>query len=255
MKKILCLILAAAALFVLPPCCYASEGTAEEQLAQLQEKYDQLLSDYEALQAQLEGQETPDDGPASVQAEIKTPGVFNKDEVISQLEVRELSMTGIWDYYFLVVKNNSAFDLDLTVELRYYDGNDKLVGVEKREEYAVEAGYPVVFWFMPDEEYARVEYTFSAKEEDWYEPVISDLSYEESVTDNKVILMVTNNGEKAAEFVEGTVLFYKNGELVNFDWTYFTDDDSEIKPGDTIIQELHCYGEFDSHEVYFTGRR
>lgn len=185
----------------------------------------------------------------------ETPAGFDEEEVISQLDIRKLHYYNIMNNDLLVVTNNSEYDLVLGVDAMFYDAEDKLVGVTDREEHAVGAGQSVVFWFTPDEEYVRAQYKFKASEEAWYEPVAEDLSYEDNMTDDKVILSVTNNGSEAAEFVQGTVLFYNGGSIVGFDTTYFTDDEFEIKPGETIHEELYCFEAFDSYEVYLTGRR
>ena len=81
---------------------------------------------------------------------------------------------------------------------------------------------------------AEFEYTLSAKEETFYKPVLSDLSIEQSITDDKVVLITTNNGDNAAKFVEAYALFFSGEDLVYYGSTYITDDDSEIKPGATI---------------------
>ena len=108
---------------------------------------------------------------------------------------------------------------------------------------------------MPDEKFARMEYELSVKEEKYYDCVISDLSYESVSAKDKEIVSVTNNGSEAAEFVEVYALFFKEGKIVDFDSTYFVDDDYELKPGKTITEELHCYEDYDSVEFFLTGRR
>ena len=64
---------------------------------------------------------------------------------------------------------------------------------------------------------------------------------------------MTNNGEKAAEFVQGTVLFFVGDEVVGESTAYFSDDDYELKPGKTLIREMNCWASYDSFEVYFSG--
>ena len=69
-------------------------------------------------------------------------------------------------------------------------------------------------------------------------------------------MQVKNNGNKAARFVQYVVFFKNNGKVVDYDWGYCTDDDSEIKPGMTEIEECSvAYNKkFDSVEIYLTGR-
>ena len=270
MKKLLAFTMAVIVLFSASPFALASEATPEEQLAELQEKYDQLQADYQALlnrMIQMFGQDAAEKVPMALSqialpaeedepAETSTPAVFDEAEVISQLEVRKLRLYDTVE--IIIVKNNSAFDLDeLTVDMYFYDANDMIVGVDDDFARAVGAGDSVVFVYniFDLDGYERAEYEFSVEEKEYLEPVVSDLSYEDNVTDNRVILQVTNNGERPAELVEATVLFYRGENLVGWGQDFFTDDDFEIKPGDTLTEDFECYDSFDSYEVYFTGQR
>lgn len=183
-------------------------------------------------------------------------GKFNEATVLSQLEVTEYAYSSSWyQYGFLAIKNNSNFDLDLSVSVKFYDASGNLIGANTKSQEAFESGTEILLYFMPDEEFARMEYEFSADKEDWYECVVSDLTYESVSAKNKEIVSVTNNGEKPAEFVEVHALFFKGGKVVGHNSTYFTDDDYELKPGKTITEELSCYEDYDSVKFFFTGRR
>ena len=90
----------------------------------------------------------------------------------------------------------------------------------------------------------------------YYSDVLCDLTYEKTENSGNVILSVTNSGTEAAEFVEAYVLFIdKNGKVVAYDSTYFTDNDSELKGGATITKQLDCSAAYSTAEVFFTGRR
>ena len=108
---------------------------------------------------------------------------------------------------------------------------------------------------MPDEAFVTMEYELEVSEEEWYDCVQSDLSYEATEAKDKIILSVTNDGDEAAKFVEVSVLFLNGENVVGFSKNYITDDDSELKPGKTIMQEMDCYEDFDSYQVFFSGRR
>ncbi|MGI5935551.1 MAG: hypothetical protein ACOX7I_01925 [Oscillospiraceae bacterium] len=154
-----------------------------------------------------------------------------------------------------MLKNNSEFDLTVSVNIDFFDENGSIIGTDSETQYAFEAGTETIFVFIPDEKFEKMEYELDVEKEEWFETVVSDLSYEVFEAENKVILAVTNNGEKAAEFVEGHVLFF-NGEIpVGHDYHYFIDNDSELKPGKTIKQEMTCYEDFDNVKVYLMGRR
>jgi len=182
-------------------------------------------------------------------------GDFDEEEVLAQLEVTEYLYDGDWyDYTFLVVKNNSEFNLDISVSVKFYNDAGELIGAESRDQEAFENGTETVLVFSPDEEYATLEYEISASEEDWYECVVSNLAYESTPAKDKEIVSVTNNGDEPADFVECYALFFRGEKVVGFDSDYFTDDDSELKPGKTITAELDCYEDYDSVLFFFTGR-
>lgn len=88
-----------------------------------------------------------------------------------------------------------------------------------------------------------------------YDSVIQNLSYVQNNTDDGAVFQITNNGTIPAEFVEGFALFFKGNQLVDYDWTYFTDNDSEIKPGKTISKQMNSLEDFDRIEFYMTGRK
>lgn len=179
--------------------------------------------------------------------------------------VSNLEVTGEYYYinsigaaqYFLIVKNNSPDTISVEINATAKDADGNLIGAKSESEEAIPSGYEVCIgcYFSDAKNAESFEYTLDAKKDKYYEAVIQDLTYEESRTDKKVIISCTNNGNDAAEFVEATALFFLNGELVYSDSTYITDDDSEIKPGKTIIKEMTSYEEYDDVKIYFSGRK
>ena len=180
---------------------------------------------------------------------------FDEESVIKQLKVTEHCRNEYGHYFpVLIIENPTSFNLSLSVDIKFYDKSDKLVGAQSNSVNAFEKGTKTILTFSVDEEFKRMEYEFTVEEEEYYNCVITSLKYENVSAKDKEILSVTNTGALPAEFVQGYALFFKNGKLVETDWTYFTDDDSEIKPGKTITKEMNSYGiEYDSVEFYFTG--
>lgn len=180
---------------------------------------------------------------------------FDEESVIKQLKVTEYCRNEYGLYFpVLIIENPTSFNLSLSVDIKFYDKSDKLVGAQSNSVNAFEKGTKTILTFSVDEEFKRMEYEFTVEEEEYYNCVITSLKYENVSAKDKEILSVTNTGALPAEFVQGYALFFMNGKLVKMDWTYFTDDDSEIKPGKTITKEMNSYGiEYDSVEFYFTG--
>lgn len=132
-----------------------------------------------------------------------------------------------------------------------------MISVEDASEEAIGFGCASIIReiFDTEETVARVETEISGSVNKYYESVLHDLSYKKTEIKDGVIVQVTNNGSKPAEFVEAYVLFFDGNKLVYEDSAYFTDDDSEIKPQKTISKQINSYKEFDRVEIYLTGRR
>lgn len=205
------------------------------------------------------GEETEEEQPSSQgnSSEIgieETGGKEIKAEVVE--EYHYINSIGSAQY-FLIVKNNSTDTISVNINATAKDAEGNLIGATSESEEAIPSGYEVCieFYFSDAKNAASFEYTLDAKKDKYYEAVIQDLAYEESRTDKKVIISCTNNGKDAAEFVEATALFFLNGELVRSNSTYIVDDDSEIKPGATIVKEMNSFGEYDDVIIYFSGRK
>lgn len=180
---------------------------------------------------------------------------FNEEEVISKLQVEKYEYKGKFsNYIFLVVKNNSDVDIEIEAAVNLKDENGNLIGAKRDSVDAFEAGQNIALGFAIDDDYNSFDYEFSVSPEEYYSCILSNLKCETNIAKDKAVISVTNNGDIPAEFVEYMALFFKNGNIVNYDRGYVTDDDSEIKPGKTINEEADCYDDFDEVRVYLTGR-
>ena len=221
-------------------CVTVTEGVPQEE-------YDALLAKYEAHMAECGGE---------TDVEYVPSGSFDEDEVLSKLDVSEYSFSNdFWNYSLLTIKNNSEYTLEISAATKYYDAEGNLVGAKDSSESAVGSGEEILLYFMPDEKYAKMEYELSVSEDEWCESAVSDLRYESVSAKNKEIVSVTNNGNRAAEFVEVYAVFFNGDTPVGLESWYFTDDDSELKPGKTITKEMECYEDYTSVRYFLTGRR
>ena len=94
----------------------------------------------------------------------------------------------------------------------------------------------------------------TALADEYFSGINNDLSYELKKVKKGAVVKMTNEGKSAIDFLEGTLLFLKDGKLVGSTNTFFTDD-YELKPGDTVTKEMTMYsGEFDELKFYYTGR-
>lgn len=250
MKKLMAVAMALCCLLALAGC---SIGVPRAE-------YDKVVAERDELAARLEtlgeAAVTPEASQAPEQSKEPVKERFNSDTVLTQLDVTEYSYgNDWWNYAFLVIKNNSEYDLEISADVRFYNEAGELVGAKSSSENAFEGGTETLLYFMPDEAFERMEYELTVSEEKWYDGVVSDLSYEMSPAKDKEIVSVTNNGDGDAEFVKGYMLFFSGDSVVGFDSAYFVDDDSELKAGKTISEELDCHEEYDSVKLYLTGRK
>ena len=221
-----------------------------------QAEYDRVVAERDELAAKLSELTGEDIVLDDNELETVIPGEFNESVVLSQLEVTEYDYLGEYsDCAFLVIKNNSDYTLAISANVQFYNTAGDLIGVGNASQEAVGTGTETVLQILADEEFANIEYKLEASREEYYESVVEELSYETTPASDKEILAVTNNGSAPAEFVEGYVLFFNGDTVVGYDSNYFTDDDNEIKPGETIMEEMDCYEHYDSIKVYLTGRR
>lgn len=112
-----------------------------------------------------------------------------------------------------------------------------------------------MYYFSDCNDAASFEYSLYHEPEKYYDPVVQNLTHEESRTGKKVIVSCTNRGSVTADSVECTALFFRDGKLIGRDFAYFTDNDSELKPGRTITKEMSCYEQYDDVKLYFSAIR
>ena len=160
-------------------------------------------------------------------------------------------------YWILVVENGSEYDVEVTVNATAYDREDNVLGAGKSSIDVVGPGQTSLcyLYFTDVEDMASVRYQLFYDTDLYYDDVLYGLSAQTNISGRDVDVSVTNNGSDPAEFVEAYVLFFNDAdELVYADYAYFTDDDYEIKCGDTITKQLSAYVSFSYVEVYLSGR-
>ena len=184
--------------------------------------------------------------------------VFNADEILNNLQTTTYTWNDYYSYSVaLVVKNNSSFNCRLSANVLFKNAAGELIGAADDSTDTFEAGQEVCLVFSNEVEFSSFDYEYEVSKLEYYDCVSSSLSCETTVTTNKAIIAITNNGEKTAEHVEYNILFMLGDEVVDYNWGYATDDNSEIKPGKTIIEEVKFYNDkkdFDNVKVYYNGK-
>lgn len=162
-------------------------------------------------------------------------------------------------YTILTVTNNSDKVVKFEANFMAKDdlGND--IGATTADNKAIAPGQTACIWstidYTPD--ISSFDYTLTVDEDTENRSIYDDVLLEYNSVDDKVLITATNNGTDTAYYVWAQVLFFKDGQLVNFSEPMFTDDDSELKAGATSTQEAVCYSEggFDNVKVFVSGRK
>lgn len=187
------------------------------------------------------------------ETETLTEDLTEKIEVISEYTY---SSGFLYTYHFVVVKNISDASLCMQTNTLAYGEDGSLISVGSGNIDIIEPGCTTIYYeaFETQNKIAKYETTSKIEKSKYYNYGISNLSYTITDIENGKIIQITNNGSVPIEFVEGYLLYFKNGELVGWDSCYFVNDEYEIKPGETISQQFSTYDEYDSVEFYVTGR-
>ena len=237
--------------------CTSQPNSNEEYVSK--SEYDKVVAERDSYKEELEQLKTSD--KETEKAVESVPEKTQTDEDLSKsVGVKEYYYVnrGWGTYYIMEVTNNSNVTIRVETNVIAKDGEGKTIGASSGSEEAIESGYSVLLFSIFDsEDVQNFEYTLTAKEDDYYKPVMSDLDYEVSDTGDGLVVTCTNKGEEAAEFVEGQVIFLNGDEVVGYETSYFTDSDSELKPNSTLAKEFDYYGDssYDNYKIYFTGRR
>jgi len=242
-------------------CCLLLAGCGGSGITQ--EEYDAVVAERDELKKQLEEiqvesityEETAVDEPKE-DPEAQAPTDAEESiEVLAEYTLPD--GIGWYARRFTIIKNNGNSTVDVSTSVLAYSEDGELVSSADGSFDALGAGCTSLMYeaFETDKEISYYEAEMSVSESKYYKSVIEDLTYVQNDIDNGAIFQVTNNGEDAAEFVEGFVLYFMGDELVGHESKYFVDDDSELKPGKTISEQFTSYEDFDRIEFYLQGRK
>ena len=163
---------------------------------------------------------------------------------------------GWYSRHFMIIKNNSDATVDVSTSSLAYSSDGTMVSSADASLEALGEGCTSVLYeaFETEAQIDHYDTTINVQESEYYDSVIQNLDYVQNDIDGGAVFQVTNNGDKTAEFVEGYALYFSGEQLVDYQTAYFTNDSSELNPGETISEQLTAYEDFDRMEFYLTGR-
>ena len=197
------------------------------------------------------------DGSPAAHHSVSEDNVYDIDEEIELIADYTLpDGLGWYTRHFMIIKNNSDHDIDVSTQSFIYDKDDEMIGFGESSYEALGPDCTTVVYESVEleDEVAYYECSISAKNSKYYRSAIQYLSYEKNDIKGGAVFKVTNNGDEAIPYLQGYVLFFLDDELVDYDYEYFMDDDDELKPGDTVTKQIKSYEDFDRIEMYFNGQ-
>ena len=159
-------------------------------------------------------------------------------------------------HHFIAIKNNSDQTLSIsTNSIAYNESGDKIgAGSGSLDALGPQREQLVIEYFENVSDVDHFETTISASKSKWHEDATGNIDVEADIFDDKAILTCTNNGDRAVDFVEGRVIFLKDGECVGYDTHYFNDEEGKLKSGESLTKQFDYYdGTFDEAKYYIIG--
>lgn len=162
---------------------------------------------------------------------------------------------GTYTYVAHVVANNSekTVSLDASITAKDSSGND--VGYGNHQVDAIAPGQSVsltdIFSSADVKDYSNSFKAFSTTARSCYGTITTT----ETLSHRTALINVENNTDETVFFLEVEVLFLKDGKLIEINGAQLMDNDAELKPHDSINQQLECYNspDIDEIKVFYTG--
>ena len=156
---------------------------------------------------------------------------------------------------YFVVRNNSKATVAIDLDVTALDKAGNTIGADTASIDVIGPGEESICYavFSDVKGVNKVDYTMKIDNTS-YEPVISGFEVVKHVNKKNVVVTVTNNSNRTAEFVEVFALFFdKNGKVIGREFGYLGNN-IEFKPGEKASIQLNCGKAFKRVEVYITGR-
>ncbi len=182
---------------------------------------------------------------------------FSPDQYDSLITIKPIEWTDRWStrHCDLLITNNTDTELEGQIGIKYYDKKKQLIGVENQDFYALGKEQPKYLNVLKTEEYDSVELEIKniGKANNSHSTEQYMTYTETKLANGKIYVEVTNNGTSPFRGTYATVVFYQGSKIVDVDYHYLGDNDSEIKPGKTEYEELSTKESFDRYELYVSG--
>ena len=162
-------------------------------------------------------------------------------------------------FYFIVIKNIAPYDLSLEMNVDAIGENGEILDSTKTREHAVSPGAEIVliprFVRLPLNEVTKIEYVLTSKKSEYYYGVNTQMETSYEQIDDGIRIKMTNTGITPVKYPQAYVLFFRDGDLIDFDGTalFYGNGTSILEAGETKEKDAHCYKIYDDVKIYTSG--
>lgn len=166
-------------------------------------------------------------------------------------------------YHYIVIESTVNEPLEVQANTTATNAAGATVGAAEAYVDTIRPGHQKLITEMFDNTTDAVNFvtTFSTSDS-YYEDAAVSTVITAQPGDQKLIVTLTNAGTIPVEFCSATVLFFRDGQVIDHEEQYFTDTDYELKAGASMTQQYDFYNEtdwwddgtYDSYQIYTDGR-
>ncbi len=111
------------------------------------------------------------------------------------------------------------------------------------------------FVHLPLAEIDHIQFRLASKKSEYYYGVNDQMEITSERIDDGVRITMTNTGITPVTRPTACVLFFRDGELIDYDGTalFYGNGSNNLDPGMTEEREVHCYKIFDDVKIYTSG--
>lgn len=210
------------------------------------------LMDFRKMTSYI-GVEIPPEEPV-IDPKKQNVGLADEGAVITE----EYTYTYRYNFdtmHFLVFTNTSESVLNVSTSSIAYDADGNVLGASDASVRGVGPGCTGIAaeYFEISDEPAYYVTEISAVPTSTFRSSNQDITVEANETKNGAVFTVTNNGDAAIDYTEGYALFFKDGELAEYDWLVFADEEGKLKSGKNITKQADAFEKFDEVQLYINS--
>lgn len=155
--------------------------------------------------------------------------------------------------YIITVENNSDYTIDFDGNARATEVDGSDVGTSYNRINSIAPGDTGCLEFLYDSDYAEhFKYELYYEVSDHVSAMDSIVSQERKDS-NSVVVSCTNTGKEDIAYLRADILFFRQGELISYDFSYIHEtNSSDIEAGSTLEYTFECDEDFDEYRVHYS---